>query len=160
MIILSLDLSMNSTGYAVFDSSKRKKENRLLDYGVINNKHLTSEQTGLKLYHIEIILKGLLIAYNPQAIVVEELTGNGFADTTKSSMVHGILNKLTIKFDNIHYINNKTLKKQFGGYGNADKEDMANRVRLHYPNMFFRTDDVSDAMALGIYYLQTIGEWK
>ena len=160
MIVLSLDLSLNRTGYAVFDTSKRKKYNKLIDYGFISNKHLTKEQTGLKLYNLELHLKALLIAYNPSAIVVEALTGERFVDTSQLAKVHGVLEKLTMRFDNIHYINNKTFKAQFAGFGNADKEDVANAVLSHLPDLYFRFDDESDAVGIGIYYLQTIGEWK
>lgn len=159
MIVLSLDLSLNCTGWSVFDSSKRKPSTRLLGVGTINNKHLNSSQTGIKLINLELQLKGLLIAYNPDVIVIEALTGDGFADTTKNAMAHAVLERLTTKFNNIERINNKTFKKQFAGNGNALKDDVAIAVRRYYPDFYFRTNDESDSMGLGIYYLQTVGAW-
>ena len=152
MIILALDLSLNRSGWAVIDTTKRMKQTRLIDYGVISNKHLDSTKTGLKLYHIEIILKGLLVAYNPDVIVIEELTGTGFGDSTKLARVHGILEKLTIKFNNIVKINNKTLKKEFTGKGNAEKIDVEREVLKYFPNIKIRYDDESDSIALALLY--------
>lgn len=158
MIILSLDLSLNCSGWAVIDTSKRQKKQRLIDYGIIYNKHLTSEQIGLKLYHIELELKSLLYAFNPDVIVVEELLVNGrynqsaMITQAKLAMVHGILNKLTMKFKNVHTINNKTLKKEFAGKGDAGKEEVMAKVLEYFPDACIRTDDMSDAIALGILY--------
>lgn len=157
MIVLSLDLSLNRTGYAVIDTSKRIKQYRLLDYGVINNKHLTSKHTGLKLYHIELQLKALLYAYRPDYIVVEALTGTGFVDTSQLAKVHGILEKLTMKFENIHYINNKTFKAEFTGNGKAKKEDVEAKVLEYYPDIKIRYDDESDAIGIAIYFCMNEG---
>ena len=152
MIILALDLSLNRTGWAVIDTGARMKKKRLIGYGVISNKHLASNQTGLKLFHIELQLKALLYAYNPDAIIVEELCGNAWLDTTQLSKVHGILEKLTMKFKNIHYINNMTFKKEFAGTGKAKKEDVEAKVKEYFPNVVIRYDDESDAIGLAILY--------
>lgn len=152
MIVLALDLSLNRTGWAVLDTSKRMKKARLIGYGVISNKHLDSKQTGLKLFHIELKLKALLYAYNPDAIVVEELSGSAWNDTTQLSKVHGILEKLTMKFKNIHYINNMTFKKDFVGTGKAKKEDVEAKVKEYLPEVIIRWDDESDAIGLAILY--------
>ena len=152
MIILSLDLSLNCTGWAVLDTSKRQKKQRLIDYGIIYNKHLSSNQLGLKLYHIELELKALLYAFNPDAIVVEELTGSAFTDTTRLAMVHGILYKLTQKFKNIHFINNKKFKAEFAGNGNAKKNEVMDKVLEYFPSAYIRTDDISDAIGIAIYF--------
>ncbi len=160
MIILSLDLSLNRTGWAVMDTEKRQKKSRILDYGVINNKHLTSKYTGRKLYHIELYLKALLIAYNPDVIIVEELTGSAFTDTSQLAKVHGILEKLTMKFDNIFYINNKKFKAEFAGNGNAKKDEVEAKVLEYLPNLLFRYDDESDAVGFLIYYTMKEGICK
>ena len=152
MIILALDLSLNRSGWAVIDTSKKMKKSRLIDYGVISNKHLDSTKIGLKLYHIELVLKGILIAHNPDVIVIEELTGTGFGDSTKLARVHGVLEKLTIKFNNIVKINNKTLKKEFAGKGNAEKIDIENKVLEYFPDIKIRYDDESDSIALALLY--------
>lgn len=160
MIILALDLSLNCSGYAVIDTSKKQRKQRLIDYGIIYNKHLSSNQIGLKLYHIELKLKAILYAFNPDVIVVEELTGSAFTDTTRLAMVHGILNKLTMKFKNVHTINNKVLKKEFTGNGNAKKDEVMNKVLEYFPEAYIRTDDISDAIALAIYYTMKEGICK
>ena len=157
MIILSLDLSLNSSGYAVLDTSKRQKKQRLVDYGIIYNKHLATNQLGLKLYHIELQLKALLYAHNPDVIVVEELTGSAFTDTTRLAMVHGILYKLTQKFKNIHFINNKKFKAEFTGNGKAKKDEVMNKVLEYFPEAYIRTDDISDAIGIAIYYTEKEG---
>lgn len=157
MIVLSLDLSLNCSGWAILDTSKRNKKSRLIDYGIIYNKHLSSKQTGLKLYHIELELKSLLYAFNPDYIVVEELSGSGFTDTSQLAKVHGILEKLTMKFKNIYYVNNKKFKAEFAGNGSAKKDDVANKVLEYIPDLHFRTDDESDAIGIGIYFTDNEG---
>lgn len=157
MIVLSLDLSLNCTGYAVIDTSRRVKKSRILTYGTIYNKHLDSKRTGQKLYHFELGLKSLLYGFNPQAIVVEALTGTGFTDSTQMAKVHGILEKLTMKFDNVHYINNKTFKAEFAGNGSAKKWEVAEAVNKILPDLVFHTDDESDAVGLGMYFTENEG---
>lgn len=157
MIVLALDLSLNCTGWAILDTSRRIKRTRLITYGTIYNKHLDSRQTGLKLLHTEVALKAILYGFNPDAIVVEELTGTGFTDSTQMAKVHGILEKLTMKFKNIHYINNKTFKAEFAGNGKAKKPEVAAKVLEYIPDLHFRTDDESDAIGLGIYFTEKEG---
>ena len=151
MIILSLDLSLNCTGYAVLDTDQRMKKKRIITYGNIYNKHLASDQIGLKLLHIEMFLKTLLVVFKPDVIIKEGLTGTGFGDSTKLARVHGILEKLTIGKTVID-INNKTFKKEFTGTGKAEKEDVANKCLEYIPNLIFRTDDESDSCGMAIYY--------
>lgn len=158
MIILSIDPSLNSTGFAIIDTSKRKKENRLLHYGHIPNHHLNSDDSGLKLIHIEMILKTLGIVFKPQIIVAEDLTGNKFNDLKQNSKAHGIMEKVFVG-KNIVKINNKTFKKEFTGNGNAKKQDVANKVLEYFPNIHFATDDESDAIGIGLYYAEKLGEW-
>lgn len=150
MVILSLDLSLECTGYAIFDTTKKTKKTKLLDYGIISNKHLKTPEIGIKLLHIEMVLKTIQVVYRPDIIVVEGLTG-GFGDSTKLARVHGIMEKVFIGI-NIYPINNKTFKKEFTGSGKAEKEDVASVVLEHYPNLPFRTYDETDAIGIGIYH--------
>lgn len=158
MILLALDPSLNSTGYAVFDLSKRNKAKRLLHYGHIPNKHMDADETGMKLIHIEMTLKTLLAVFRPQVIVIEDLTGGAFGDLKQNSKAHGIVEKLTVG-KNVVRINNKTFKKEFAGKGNATKEEVAQKVLEYIPNLFFKTDDESDSVGIGIYYAIKLGEW-
>ena len=151
MIILSLDLSLNCSGYAVLDTSQKTKKKRIITYGNIYNKHLAPDQIGLKLLHIEMVLKTLITIFKPDVIIKEGLTGTGFGDSTKLARVHGILEKLTIG-KNVEDINNKTFKKEFTGSGKAEKEEVASKCLEYIPNLIFRTDDESDACGMAIYY--------
>lgn len=158
MIILAIDPSLNCTGFAVLDTNKRKVENRLLHYGNIPNQHLGAEETGIKLAHIEMILKTLNLVFRPDLIVIEDLTGKQFNDLKQNSKAHGIVEKVFIN-KNIVRINNKTFKKEFTGKGNAKKEEVAQKVLEFFPNIYFKTDDISDAIGIGIYYALKLKEW-
>jgi len=158
MIVLSLDLSLNCSGFAIFDTKKRNKKDKLIHYGHILNKHLDSTMTGHKLQHIEMHLMMLKFAFFPEIIVKEELSGKGKTDTTQLAKTHGICEKVFMGYP-IYDINNMNFKKEFVGKGNATKEEVAEAVLKHIPELHFKTDDESDAIGLGILYLQKIGEW-
>lgn len=158
MILLALDLSLNCSGYAVFDTSKRKKKDKLIHYGHIPNRHLTPNMTGRKLLHLEMFLMTLKAAFSPEIIVKEELSGKGKTDTAQLAKTHGICEKVFLGYE-IHDINNMNFKKDFAGKGNATKNEVAEAVLMRIPGIHFETDDESDAVGLGILYLQRIGEW-
>lgn len=158
LIILALDPSLNSTGFAVIDTSKRTKAKRVLHYGHIPNHHIPNDEVGLKLTHIEMTLKTLLIVYKPNVIVAEDLTGNQFNDLKQNSKAHGIVEKVCVG-RNLVRINNKHFKKEFTGNGNAKKEQVAEKVLEFVPNLHFKTDDESDSVGIGIYYAIKLGEW-
>jgi Holliday junction resolvasome RuvABC endonuclease subunit len=159
MILLSLDLSLNCSGYAIFDTSKRKQKDKLMHYGHIPNRHLNSRMTGNKLLHLEMFLMMLKFAFLPNVIAKEELSGKGKMDTAQLAKTHGICEKVFIGYE-MHDINNMKFKKEFVGKGNASKDEVAEAVLKHLPDLHFKTDDESDAIGLGILHLQRIGEWK
>jgi Holliday junction resolvasome RuvABC endonuclease subunit len=166
-----LDLSLNGCGFACFDRSKRKK---LIDWGTIPNNHFDTSEEGKKLSRIEAFLMTLRISYYPAEVVIEEWVPNSpnaktnIQSSYKLGGVHGIVKKIWHDQE-IQSINNKTLKKQFTGNGNAEKQDVIDRVYEIKDKLVYkaaaecftvRGDDDSDAIALGVCHLQNTGEWK
>lgn len=155
------DLSLNCTGYAIFDMDKRQNKHKLIHYGIINNNHMDKNDLGRKLLHLEMSLMTLKQAYPPSIIIKEELTGTGFGDSTKIARAHGIFEKVFIgsEYSEIH---NGTFKKQFAGHGQAKKPEVQKAVReaLKDEDFFFITDDVSDAIGFGIHYMKVNGIWR
>lgn len=157
----SYDLSLNSSGFAIFDITKKQNKHKIIHYGIINNDHMDKSDIGKKLLHLEMMLLTLKMAYPPSHIIKEELTGTGFGDSTKIARAHGIFEKIYIgqEYQEIH---NGTFKKQFAGNGKAKKPEVAEAVRkeLKDPDFFFITDDVSDALGFGIHYMKVNGIWR
>src|SRR5690625_7014263 len=71
--LIALDLSLNETGYAVFDKSKRKK---LIEWGTISNNHFDSNEEGKKLIRLEYMLQALKVSYYTSEVVMEDWVPN------------------------------------------------------------------------------------
>lgn len=168
--IIALDLSLNESGFAVFDRSKRKK---LVDWGTIQNNHFETHEEGRKLARIEAALMTLRMSYYPAEVVMEEWVPNSPNSKTnihsslKLGGVQGVAKKVWYDLE-IQTINNKTAKKQFTGNGNAEKEDVMAVVyeikdKLVYKavseNFTLKNDNDGDGIMIGVCHLQNLGEW-
>lgn len=154
------DLSLSKTGVAIFDTMKRKKKDKLIHYTLIDNRHLSKADNGLRLLHLEMALMTLKAAYPPSHLIREKITGNEFGDTVGNAQAHGVFERVFHGTKNKE-IHNMTFKAKFGGHGRSSKEDIMNKVReeLGIPDFYFITDDISDAIGLGIYELKQLGKW-
>lgn len=156
--LIVIDPSPNCSGYAVFDVDNKPK---LITYGHIHNRHFETKEFGKKLIHIEMMLNTLRQNFYPHVIVKEEHVnspGTGY----KTAMPHGIIEKL-FTYTPIHEINNSTFKFEFVGHGKASKTEVEEEVMKYKTRIWgrkpllFRTDDESDAVAIGVYWLITNG---
>lgn len=165
LYLIVIDPSLNRSGWAVFNITAKPK---LINYGYIDNNHFDTDRIGNKLIHLEMSLQTIKFAYNP-AIVVKEAwvpPNNRFgvshtaADTAyKLAAIHGTVGKV-FNQHNVAEFNNKTFKKGFTGNGNAEKEDVEAEVQKYRTRIWnqkrplpIRTDDESDAIGIGIYWL-------
>lgn len=176
--VIALDLSLNETGYAVFDLKKR---NPLIDWGTISNNHFEAKtEEGKKLIRIEMVLSTLRASYFPAHVVCEEWLANvqssgrvnqnnGYTSAYKLGGVHGVAKKVFHDVPEFYFINNKTMKKQFGGHGDAEKIDIMNRcyelktrlVGKKAAEVFqVKNDNDADAIGLGSCFLEDEGWWK
>lgn len=173
LYLIVVDPSLNRTGWAVFDIAAKPK---LINYGYIPNTHFPTEKSGNKLIHIEMVMQTLKFAYFPAIIIKEEwvaMQSNKFGISQTAVitayMLAGVHNTITKVFNQhkVEEINNKRFKKAFTGDGNADKDKVEEFVQKYRTRIWnqkrplpIRTDDESDAIGIGIYWLIENGKLK
>lgn len=154
MLILALDPSLNSTGYAVLHY-----ENEVItvvEKGNLNNKKIPAALIGKKLVNIEELLCNLFDMYQFQAIVKEaSFCTNKIQSTQKTFMVLGVIYQTCFKngYSDIQDISATTVKKLVGGNGKCSKEEVKENLYYYVGYQKYVTEDVSDAVAVGIAYL-------
>lgn len=147
MNVISFDLSLNSTGYCVFNS-----KGKLLEIGTIDTNKI--ENTPNKLNLIAKKAKSLLKKYKPNTIIIERGFSRFNAVTQQLFRVHGLMNYLFYKQEQI-YIPSKTVRKLICGQGNIKKNDFFSYIKDKNSKIKFKNNDEADAYALGqAYFIQ------
>lgn len=160
MKILSLDLSLSSTGYSIIDN-----EYNLISYGTIqtNSKNNTEEE---RLYIIGKKIDELIKKYEITDVCVEGSYKSVNIKTTQQlAKLLGISIYLATDNNiNVITINPTTARKSIIGSGKADKEDVAKYIQDNYWNIgefsdkqtkaIKKTSDIYDSMLLGLYFLK------
>jgi crossover junction endodeoxyribonuclease RuvC len=154
MVILGIDPGTQTTGYGII-----RREGRSLvhiDNGVI------SPKKGLplaeRLAHIFSSLKIIIHEHGPQAAAVEEVF---VAENARSALILGhargvALLALSQAGLAIHEYSTREIKKAVVGYGNAEKNQVAQMVKrlLNLPEV--AASDASDALAAAICHANSI----
>lgn len=143
-MILGLDLSLNSTGWAVLGPDGSTESGTI--------RPAKTDPIGHRLLDIDTALLALLERYEPTDVAIEHPVGRYADSTIKIAMVHGIVHRRLAWWNatdphTVHDIEPTTLKKLATGRGNADKDDVrgAARARLGFTG---ESDDIADAMWL------------
>lgn len=153
---IALDLSLDSTGGAVFTHDMKLEETFTLR---IDDK---AQETRHKLSYIGDSLSYYKMQYNPRFILIEA----GYIRFIKPAMqlikVFGIASYI---FSSVpqYEVPAVSVKKKVTGNGRATKEDVAEAVEKYYPYWSFATKDETDACALGIYWAMEkgmMGKWQ
>lgn len=159
-ILLSLDASISSTGYAIFD------EGKLVTYGKIVTEKKKFKTEDLRINHICDEIKELLLNYKIDEVVCE----NQFVSVNKSTIL--ILRKLigaivrTVNEFNIEMIYYspaqwRSLLKINSGKS-IDKKEKAYRFLVNnniidfkfIPKGVNKNNDIVDAICIGIAYIK------
>jgi len=162
MKILGLDISLNRTGYFIFESDNMK----VLDYGGIPNDGSEEE----KLLNIYNIINNIVNTYNPVGCGIEKEFASKNPDTLmKLSHCHGTC-LLILAQHNIKYtyypvmtlksqtLGNMTLKKEDGTRKTGDelKEEVSNKIiEIFGKEQFikpFKNDETDAASAAYVYF--------
>lgn len=159
--ILAMDLSMNSPAYAVIDLVNGK--------ALVRDIRRTDNKSGnrAKLPHAERLdriakdIVQLFADYPDIDAVVRERGFTRYANTTQVLFrVVGVSDLKVFEASGISKIDEippTTVKRIVGGDGKADKKQVEIGVREHLvdlqKDLEFETDDVSDAVAVGITWL-------
>lgn len=145
--VLGLDVSMNSTGWAVL--GVKNKTVYLVDSGII--KANTKKPHGSRLRKQRESFVEIIEKYQPQYAARE----SGFSQHKKATQVlfkaYGMTEEL-FNGETDEYAAS-TIKKVVTGSGKASKTELqeAVRIELNLPEDFtFKSDDESDAMGIGL----------
>lgn len=147
MNIIAFDLSLNATGYCVFNP-----KGKLLEIGTIDTNHI--KDTPLKLKFIASKANGLSKKYKPKVIVFERGFSRFALATQQIYRAVGLMNYLFHKQEQV-YIPSKSVRKLICGHGNIKKKDFFLYIKEKNKKISFETDDEADAFALGkAYFIQ------
>lgn len=147
MTVLSLDLSLNSTGYCVFNL-----KGNLLEIGTIDTSKV--EETPKKLRFIANKAKKILKDYKPKVVVFERGFTRFNIATQQIYRAVGLMNYLFYKQEQI-YLPSKSVRKLICGQGNIKKNDFFLYIKENNPKIKFSNNDEADAYALGqAYFIQ------
>lgn len=169
-MILSLDLSLSSTGFSVL------KNNEIIYYGKICTKPKDFNKSDEKrMFYISNIITQIAKEYKVKYIAIENTyTGINPKTSTILAKLCGFVCKGLMDYDEnilIGIYMPTSIRKGVVGVGNATKERVADYIRSHYIDIGEysdkqskeneKTSDIYDAIAVGIYmYKKYNGEIK
>ena len=152
MRVLGIDPGTATTGYAVVEETAERLQ--LIALGVITTPAKTPLPSRLQTIYTE--LKEIVAEYEPEAAAVEELFFSRNARTAMSvGHARGVILLSLIDSDlSIAEYTPMQIKQAVTGYGNADKHQVQEMVRmlLALPELP-KPDDAADAAAVAICYL-------
>ena len=150
MTILALDLSLKCSGYSILETNNN--EIKIITSGVIETS--SKETTGERLRKIENLLECLLSTHNIDVVVREKgFTRHNIA-TQQIFKVVGVVECICSKFGfNVEEIAPTTVKKYVGGSGKASKEEVEAGLEKLVGKREYKTNDESDAVAVGATYI-------
>lgn len=163
---MALDLSLNSTGYAVLDWDSTLSKATVIELGHIDNKKQGRMKWshGQKLTRIESIINCVIENHNVHTVVREKGVTRFNRATQVIFRVVGVTDLLIWKQLEVavNEIGITEAKKLITGNGKAEKSEVAAKVQdFLTESVEFAVDDESDAVAVGVAYcLKLEGENK
>ena len=124
-VILALDLSLSSTGFAVGKVSKGNIE--LIKKGHINNKKHAKKSQAYRLHRIASVLKDVFRSHPVDIVVKERGFSKGHISTQALFKVAGVADLMSFSFghDNMAELTPAQVKKAVTKNGKASKEEVA-----------------------------------
>jgi crossover junction endodeoxyribonuclease RuvC len=155
MIVLGIDPGIAICGYGVVEE-QRNGDLSMLAHGTIETPK--TDSVPKRLHTLRTELTALLRQWQPAEVAVEELF---FATNAKTAIVVGqargvVLLTLFECGTEIHEYTPLQVKQAVSGYGQADKKQMQEMVRLLLRlDRVPKPDDAADALAIAITHLQS-----
>lgn len=147
--VYALDLSLNSTGIAIFTN-----KGALVEYTSVDT---TKESTiSKKLVKIANQYKIFMKKYPVNKIIIEQGFTRYNISTQMIFRCVGVTNYIFSDYEQIS-IPASTVKKIITGKGNATKDEVKDSILKIYPNIKCRNFDESDAISVGIAYFKREG---
>lgn len=144
--VYALDLSLNSTGVAIFTNN-----GVLVEYTSIDTTHEKDLRGKLVLIANE--YKKFMKVYPVEKIVMEQGFTRYNVSTQMIFRCVGLTNYIFSEYEQIS-IPATTVKKILTNKGNCGKEDVQKAVLDIYPKLKFSNYDQSDAVAVGIAFFR------
>lgn len=153
MKLLAMDLSLSCPAFAVLEVSEGVAE-------VVHLSHIKTDSKKRIGYRLFQIYNHLQSVYDEHGDITEVVREKGFsrfpAVTQTLFKVVGISDICSFRnnVDVIHEVAPTTVKKAITGSGRATKDDVADGLSIYIgTDINFKTDDESDAIAVGITHL-------
>lgn len=158
MIILGIDPGTHTTGYGLI-----KKDGRNIihvENGVISPKK--NAPLSEKLLHIYNEIKSVIGKFKPDVVSVEEVF---VSENARSALILGHARGVALLAGSeagieVHEYSTREIKKAIVGYGNADKNQVAQMVKCLLKLPEVAASDASDALAAAICHAQTNSSLK
>lgn len=153
---LALDISLNSTGYAVLN-----QDQKLIDFGTFAYKTNKDEEGTKELLYKKIKFQSkklteLLEQYKPEKVFIEKPSFGSFKFSNSITPIIEVTGVLKFILGDYNYIPEAypptTVKKIATGKGNAKKEEVQIAIKKLYPSLdsAIYPSDVYDAIAIGL----------
>jgi crossover junction endodeoxyribonuclease RuvC len=156
MRVLGIDPALRTTGYGVIESSRARV--RLVEAGVVAPRVRATLEERLRELHAG--MRDVIEATRPESIVIEELYTTYRNPMTAILMAHarGVLCLAAAQAGiEVHTLGHANVKRALVGSGSARK-DQVNAMVTHLLGLRIapKPNDVSDALALALAFLNTI----
>ncbi len=152
--IIGLDPGLNHTGWGVIETSGNTLH--YIACGRITtaqkNNRLQTEPMGERLTSLYIGLKKIIETYSPHEAALEETFMNKNAvSALKLGMARGVVMLAPAQAGiSVAEYSANLVKKSISGYGHADKNQVAQMVKLLLPSAELESPDAADALAIAV----------
>lgn len=150
--ILGIDPGLCNTGWALLEVGSGDQDScdvgvKIVEVGLIKTPTKDSLSARLQFLHLKI---AELRCYNPELVIIEEgYCGVDGRSALKLGMVRGAI-LTAFCGTKVEMYSPASIKKQVIGKGDASKQDAADWVALHFPGIKITSQDVVDAVIIGL----------
>ena len=148
--IWGLDLSLSCTGVCIFSNDAK-----IIFLDSIDTKSGENHQKKLRIIADRMIeLKGL---FPPEKIIIEQGFYRFAASTQAIYKVHGVVQLIFSDVEQF-FVASTSVKKLIAGKGNTKKDELRDVVSKMFPEITFKNNDESDALAIGLTWFVREGK--
>lgn len=140
--IIALDLSLVSTGVAIFNEDGECVELNTIETSAKDDTQIRLKVIGDKILKIK-------KEYKIELVIIEQGFSRFNTATQMLFRVHGLINYLFSDVEQKYY-HSTTIRKIVLGKGNAKKVEVQKYINEKYKNLNFKNYDESDAYAVGL----------
>lgn len=155
MVVLGIDPGIGTTGYGVVGEDEHG-EARLVAYGAIET--TPGEPMPERLNVLHTAVRALLAEHRPESVAVEQLFfGRNVTTAISVGQARGVVLLAAAQAGlAVYEYKPAEVKQALSGYGNADKRQMQEMVRmLLHLDTIPRPDDAADAVAVAVCHLHS-----